>query len=65
MLRYEVIMSHADQPEEGVFCQVEATTANRAQAECLRATGDPDSMFFGYEFTIWPVAVGPYVDDES
>lgn len=61
MLKFAVIMSHADQPEDGTLAFVEAATAGSAQDECNRATSDPGSIFEGYDFTIWPVPVGSWL----
>ena len=57
MNRYAVILSHVEEPEEGVLCMVDAVTAGSAQDECNSAVQDPDSVFYGYDFTIWPVPV--------
>lgn len=57
MRQFEVILSHADEPQEGVLCYVTATSAGSAQDECNRAVQDEESLYHGYDFTIWPVPV--------
>lgn len=54
MKTFAVIMSHADQPGEGVLCMVQATSRIGAQGECNDAVSEPGNLFEGYVFTIWP-----------
>lgn len=57
MNRYAVILSHRESPEDGVLCMVDAVSPGSAQDECNQGTSDPGSIFYGYDFTIWPVPV--------
>lgn len=57
MNQYGVILSHADEPQEGVLCYVTASSPGSAQDECNRGVQDEGSIFHGYDFTIWPVPV--------
>lgn len=57
MHKFAVIFSHADQPEDGVLCMVDARTPGSAQDECNRAVQEHGNLFEGYDFTIWPAPV--------
>jgi hypothetical protein len=55
--QYEVIMSHPDEPEEGVLGRVQASCPGEAALVCQFDVDDPRSVFAGYDFTVWPVPV--------
>ena len=56
MHTYAVIMSHPeDDPGEGLLVHVAAPTRGSAQDEVNGAVQDPQSIYHGYQFTIWPV----------
>lgn len=57
MNHYSVIFSDPCDSEWGVIAQIEAVTAGSAQDECNRAVQDPDGLFHGCDFTIWPEPV--------
>jgi hypothetical protein len=54
MKQYAVILSHADQPGEGMLCYVAAESRIRAQDECNEAVSEEGGVFEGCVFTIWP-----------
>ena len=51
---YSVIFSDPTDSTWGMVAQVQAVTAGSAQDECNRAVQDPNRLFDGCDFTIWP-----------
>ncbi len=53
--RFACIMSHPDEPGQGLLTFVAADDAEDAEAQVDLATGEPDSPWFGYVGTTFPV----------
>ena len=55
--KFAVIFSHAEQPDDGYLCYVDATSPGSAVEQVSDEVTCGDSVWEGYDFTIWPVPV--------
>lgn len=52
--RYAAIMSHPEDPEEGLLVHVDAWDRVDAEDTLHDAVDDECGIYSGYDFTLWP-----------